>query len=1187
VKLATPNAILPRWLKIALFSITGLLLTLVILVSAVVAVLRSDPAKLEAVLEAVASRILNRDLQIGEIIAADLDWDTYLLARDVSLANPEWAETPDFIRIEHFLIRINIPSIWQDGPVLIEKLELANTTLNLLAPEDHPPNWDFWPVQDAGEIIETSDLEEDEAPNMVLPVLISDGYISNGEINYHGQDHDVSVEIDKLGIQEPPQGGLTAVDLAGVINGIPLKAVGHLGPTSALLTLKNLDLDLTVNWGQLEVVGLGTIEDLKSLSGVNLRLKVTAPHSRPLLDLLNMPEVDDGPLHFEGQVSDARPGIAVNVAGTLGKQKLSFLGKLTTPLELDGVDMAITLEGSSLAEIGAMFELEGLPAIPYAVSGEIYRHGSTLGVRKGRVSAGDSHLFIEGFVPDYPGIDDWQVTLAGSNLNLALLGPLIGAEDLPKIPYDIEGTLESTDEGVELMHLRINSAESSLLLNGRVNQGPSYLGSHLELDYSGSSLASSGLWLGLLGLPDLAFTLKGELSYSDSGWRLENARFSTPDLQLDLSGEVNKLPEPTRLSANLAFNSPNLPEMLNKFGWQIEALADFPVTANIQVSGSPDNIKIERATIESDDSRIELAGMLGDPTSLAGLNLDVGVVTPDLLRFLTVMGEGLQPRLPLEASGKVSMSSAGILVEGVEAQLAEMQLTLSGLVFPVNTEDKSHITVEANTADLGEILAPWIEYDISTMPFHLSLDASYQSGTLRVERLDAKVADNRLNAQIDFDNPADLYSAHGKIQLTGSSTQELAHLLGVDTFLEDTAYSLTIGIENTSEFLHLKPISLIHGKSVVSGNVSIMPGDNPTINVDLYSKFLDISFLLPNFQELEQEEAARINAGDTFDEAELFEDLTTQELAERVIPREPLDFNWLRNLQGSFKFQLDNIYLQEDASTSATIDISIANGLLSSRQLNWNGKFSAGNAELSIRALDTGNEFQLYFDAQRLPLILMMGGEPEDQPGSFYRARMTATGNNLREMAKSANGTLIFQAGGGNLDNHGLDLVLGDVLDEITSRLNPYSESDKRTRLVCHAGALTIKDGKVLLAPGMVLRGDKMDIALGGTLNLHNEKLNLAFSTRSRKGIGISASKAITPYFKIGGTLANPRLVLDVKGATVSGGAAVATGGLSIIADGLWDRWVRTAGNPCARLITQASKQNDKTYESLLLVTPQ
>ena len=82
-----------------------------------------------------------------------------------------------------------------------------------------------------------------------------------------------------------------------------------------------------------------------------------------------------------------------------------------------------------------------------------------------------------------------------------------------------------------------------------------------------------------------------------------------------------------------------------------------------------------------------------------------------------------------------------------------------------------------------------------------------------------------------------------------------------------------------------------------------------------------------------------------------------------------------------------------------------------------------------------------------------------------------------------------------------------------------------------------------------MLRTKKMDIASGGSINLDNEKMDLGFSTRSRKGIGISAGKAITPYFKIGGTVANPRLAMDSVGVALSGGAAVATAGLSILPD--------------------------------------
>ncbi len=72
------------------------------------------------------------------------------------------------------------------------------------------------------------------------------------------------------------------------------------------------------------------------------------------------------------------------------------------------------------------------------------------------------------------------------------------------------------------------------------------------------------------------------------------------------------------------------------------------------------------------------------------------------------------------------------------------------------------------------------------------------------------------------------------------------------------------------------------------------------------------------------------------------------------------------------------------------------------------------------------------------------------------------------------------------------------------------------------------------------------------------------------------------PYFKIGGTLANPRLAVDRKGVAVSGSAAIATAGLSIVAEGLWDRWVVTAKNPCDILLSKASSEDLEIYQAIL-----
>jgi hypothetical protein len=55
------------------------------------------------------------------------------------------------------------------------------------------------------------------------------------------------------------------------------------------------------------------------------------------------------------------------------------------------------------------------------------------------------------------------------------------------------------------------------------------------------------------------------------------------------------------------------------------------------------------------------------------------------------------------------------------------------------------------------------------------------------------------------------------------------------------------------------------------------------------------------------------------------------------------------------------------------------------------------------------------------------------------------------------------------------------------------------------------------------------------------------------------------------GTLASPRIGVDPKGVLFSGGAAVATLGVSIIAKGVWDRMFR-AEDPCAVAADEAAR---------------
>ena len=1170
-----------RILSYTLKGLAALLVLLVVLTAGVALTLRNDPSSLKIVMERVASNFLNRELQIGTLVELEVGTDTYLLARNVTLANPDWAQERYFLSVEQVLIRMNIPSIWRDGPVLIDRLELTNARLDLVELAQFPPNWEFWPEETAAQAIQP-DLAELDKGEGLLPFMISHGRIIDSVISYRDPDQDIVIAIDSMDIQEPEQDALLVINAKAIVNDIPFTATGHIGPGSAFFTQKDLRLDLLVNWGELTIDGRGNIDDLANLSGANLHLEITAPHSRPLLDLLGMPEVRDGPLFIEAQISDANPGVRINLDGTLEEFDLHLSGKIADPLEFDGVDMNFVLDGPSLIEFGAMIDLHGLPDLAYEFTGEFYLEGSMLRIRKGQLTAGEGHLTIDGILPNFPGIDDWQVTFEGGGINMALIGPIIGVKDLPVVPYNFRGDLNATADGVELIEVHFVNPISRLALSGLVGEAPLYLGSSIALEFTSNDLSETGLWLGFHQLPALAFSLDGNLSYSEFGWTLENGNFSMADLRLTISGVSDSLLKPTKLSANVQISSPDLAAVFNDYGFDFETLPHFPVTLNGRITGLPDNLTIEHATIKSGESSVSVSGFLGNLADLESLDLKVGLKTPDLLPFFSDTDNDLLPPLPVEVSGKVMMSTTGLIVKDVNGQLAGAEITLSGLLNPSSPHDNSRITLAAKGENLGKVLTPWFNQEILSAPYQLSLDASYNSGSLTVERLEAEVTGNHLSARFSIDDPQQPANVHGYLQLSGDSSQSLFQLSGQTAHLTDSEYLLKVDFHNTPELMRLDPISLDWGKSDYSGSVAIESGEIPTIHVDLHSQRLNLPFLLPDLQQLEEEEASEAESAEPFDESMIFEELTQQELAERVIPDEPLNLDWIRHVDATFKYEADEIYVREDAISSAVVDFSIADGVLTSRQISWDGTFSEGTAELSIRVLESGNEFNAYFDVQRLPLILLLGGDPEYKPGSFYRARFKSTGNSLLEVALNADGALVFSAGGGSIDNHGLDLILGDVLGEIITRLNPFRATDDHTQIICHAGGMTIKDGKIRVSPRLVVRSNKMDILTSGTLDLDGELLNMVFTTRARKGIGISASKAVTPYFKIGGTIANPRLVLDKKGAAVSGTATAVTGGLSIIAEGLWDRWIATARDPCKRLFTKASKKDKAAYSHLL-----
>jgi hypothetical protein len=194
---------------------------------------------------------------------------------------------------------------------------------------------------------------------------------------------------------------------------------------------------------------------------------------------------------------------------------------------------------------------------------------------------------------------------------------------------------------------------------------------------------------------------------------------------------------------------------------------------------------------------------------------------------------------------------------------------------------------------------------------------------------------------------------------------------------------------------------------------------------------------------------------------------------------------------------------------------------------------------------------------------------------------LDSTGADLRTLLGNANGIIFLDARGGRLTNIiALQRLYGDLVQEIIGTINPFRTSDPYTDFECVVVPLLLDDGLLTSAPNVFISTNKVRIAATSSVDFKTEKLRMAVRTTPRRALSVSAGELINPYVQIIGTLAAPRLAVDEKGLLISGGAAIATGGLTLLARGIWDRLSR-AGDPCKQSTDRAIEQLGDRFPDL------
>ena len=253
---------------------------------------------------------------------------------------------------------------------------------------------------------------------------------------------------------------------------------------------------------------------------------------------------------------------------------------------------------------------------------------------------------------------------------------------------------------------------------------------------------------------------------------------------------------------------------------------------------------------------------------------------------------------------------------------------------------------------------------------------------------------------------------------------------------------------------------------------------------------------------------------------------------------------------------------------------------LHKQDLNGKASFVAPHggktsAEIDLNTAGDVATFALDMSAADLRINIASGDvkDPNLIPAIGINIDIKSKGNTPRALASSSNGRILLTQGPGKIENAVLDSVSGDILAQLFSALNPFAKDEKYTNWECSIIGLDITDGLTELT-AFLLQGEKIIVLAGGDVDLNTEELNIEFNTKPRKGIGITADMFVTPFVKLKGTLAQPAVGLNEKGAILTTGAAVATAGLSILVKGAMDR-ATAEGDHCDKTMDRFLQGKD------------
>lgn len=898
------------------------------------------------------------------------------------------------------------------------------------------------------------------------------------------------------------------------------------------------------------------IADYSKPSGAEVSLRIAGPDLGRFSKLLGLPGQLEGPFKLDADlVPQAGSGGKLKLHGSANALELRVAANILEQEDFLDSTVQVELEVPNFQVLAAALGQNSAPGEVLNLHLEAARISGGAKLHSARATLGSNEFVLEGRVGDFPLKQgtDLSFDFSGPDIKRLLLDFGVDADQLPASPYTITGRVEKVPEHYVLHELVAALGEElkyALRASGTLSEDPQLLGSHLDIQASGESLGALADSFEMKNLPYLPFKTEASIDLGSSGYRIDNAQIELGDDRIDIDGLIGLQPLQGGTNLHVSASLRDLKSSLEGFGFEVAPLPSGKLEATGDIQSKDGYYDIPGFEINFAGAEATIRGKLGSIPSFDRMDLSLVVSGDNFARLLPPHERLSAMDKSFELQTQLDVSAGKARLSGLQFRIDKSELTASGDFSVESPLQAGQIRLTAVSPDLFDLFPKL--HDL-VMPDEAPLVAKVQAHWTKelwvIDDLDISMAEGHIEAAGRIDHPPNFDRTDLKFRGEFASLRNFSAVIGRE--LPDDPVRLKLHLLGEAKEIALRDFTGYFGESDITGDFSYRAGDIPRIDASLVSRRINLEPYLPPIEEVKASPTAATKS--------------PIDKKARLIPDIEIPMGELSKLDASIDVKVAQLNLREGDISELEMAVTLRDGALTVDNITFigahNGRAHAlGGLKPSAAGASAFARISGHNVALGLPAM-----NPADLaalPTFDVDIALSGKGRTLRDLAGGLNGYARIVGGRGKLKSNAMKAFTNDFFYELISTLNPFVAQDSYTNLHCVALLATVEDGRLKGKPLLVMESDQLNIFANARIDMKSEKVDVNFNTVPQKGLGISLSNLVNPYVKMYGTLANPALTLDPESTLIEGGAAVATGGISILVKGFYDRYL-TAQHPC------------------------